>query len=149
MLIERELYINQIKNAYHILPVTILIGCRQVGKTSLLYMIKKELEHVFLNGQDPEVSILFESVSSIETYLRVNLNEHYKGFDDLSEWFRGFIESIVDDEDMWMRGRLNEALHFLTMGPFHLRRSAGKVCTILLRGVEVLDELRLDVEQGA
>lgn len=96
MLIERQSYINQIKNAYHILPVTILIGCRQVGKTSLLYMIKKELKHIFLNGQDPEISILFESVSSIETYLRVNLNEHYKGFVIIDEFqYLNNISTII------------------------------------------------------
>lgn len=96
MLIEREFYLNQIKAAYNILPVTVLIGSRQVGKTSLLNMIKRDLEHIFLNGQDPEIATVFESVSSIETYIRINLNENFSGFVIIDEFqFLSKISTII------------------------------------------------------
>ncbi|MBN2395538.1 MAG: ATP-binding protein, partial [Candidatus Atribacteria bacterium] len=101
MLIERELYIEKIKASYQLLPVTVLIGCRQVGKTSLLNLIRVNLDHVFLNGQDPDVAIVFESVPNAEAFLRVNLNERFAGFVIIDEFqylnnISTFIKILTD-----------------------------------------------------
>ena len=63
------------------LPIAVLIGARQVGKTSIMKMYPTEgfRNTLFLNGQDAEVAERFQKLSTIEQYLRVYLNEDLEG----------------------------------------------------------------------
>ncbi len=78
-MIKRQHYLDQIKNGFSVVPIVLLIGSRQVGKTSLMKIYETEGSRLFLNGQDPEVASLFEHLSQLETYLRIYLNESLEG----------------------------------------------------------------------
>jgi uncharacterized protein len=79
-MIQRKFYLNKIHQAFEVLPIVILIGARQVGKTSLMNMFTHTKNEIFLNGQDPEVASLFEKLTTLETYLRIYLSEDLDGF---------------------------------------------------------------------
>ena len=72
-MIKREKYLIKISSAFQTVPIVVLIGARQVGKTSLMKSIETDAKSLFLNGQDPEVAGLFEKLSTLETYLKVYL----------------------------------------------------------------------------
>lgn len=78
-MIQRHHYLDQVKNGFGVVPIVILIGARQVGKTTLMRMYESDGSKLFLNGQDPEVAGLFEQLSQLETYLKVYLNEKLDG----------------------------------------------------------------------
>ena len=80
-MIERKDYIERVSNAFKILPIVVLIGARQVGKTSIMNMYPKDgfRSTLLLNGQDAEIANLFNQLSAIENYLRVYLNSDYDG----------------------------------------------------------------------
>ncbi|MBU1368814.1 MAG: ATP-binding protein [Bacteroidetes bacterium] len=78
-MIKRHNYLDQVKNGFGVVPIVILIGARQVGKTSLMKMYEFEGSKLFLNGQDPEVASLFEHLSQLETYLKIYLDEALDG----------------------------------------------------------------------
>jgi uncharacterized protein len=78
-MILREFYLNKIDEGFQAVPIVILIGARQVGKTSLMKMYNFEGSKLFLNGQDPEVAAYFEQLSQLEAYLKVYLNESLEG----------------------------------------------------------------------
>lgn len=78
-MIKRHSYLDQVKNGFNVVPIVILIGARQVGKTSLMKMYEYDGSKLFLNGQDPEVAGLFEQLSQLETYLKIYLNEALDG----------------------------------------------------------------------
>lgn len=78
-MIKREYYLSKIDFGFEAVPVVILIGTRQVGKTSLMNMYEFEGDKLFLNGQDPEVSMLFQQLSQIESYLKIYLNKEIEG----------------------------------------------------------------------
>lgn len=78
-MVVRSIYLQKITDAFSIVPIVCLIGARQVGKTSLMKMFHFEGDTLFLNGQDPEVSGLFEKLSELEAYLKVYLNPELKG----------------------------------------------------------------------
>jgi uncharacterized protein len=79
-MIQRKFYLNKIHQGFEVLPIVILIGARQVGKTSLMNMFTHTKNEIFLNGQDPEVASLFEKLTTLETYLRIYLSEDLDGF---------------------------------------------------------------------
>ena len=66
-MIARERYEKKIAEAFTLLPIVVLIGARQVGKTSIMRMFPKEAfrNHLFLNGQDVEVAERFQRLSSV------------------------------------------------------------------------------------
>lgn len=64
---------------FEVVPIVLLIGSRQVGKTSLMKMYPYKGSTLFLNGQDPEISGLFQHLSQLETYLKVYLNPNLDG----------------------------------------------------------------------
>lgn len=76
------------------LPIAVLIGARQVGKTSIMkmYPIDGFRNTLFLNGQDAEVAERFQKLSTIEQYLRVYLNEDLEGLLMIDEF--QFINGI-------------------------------------------------------
>ena len=80
-MIRREKYEKKITEAFKWLPIAVLIGARQVGKTSIMKMYPTEgfRNTLFLNGQDAEVAERFQKLSTVEQYLRVYLNEDLEG----------------------------------------------------------------------
>lgn len=79
-MIVRDIYDKKIEEAFKVLPVVVLIGARQVGKTTLMNGYKYNKQTLFLNGQNPEIAELFSSYSIIENYLKVNLNTRLDGY---------------------------------------------------------------------
>jgi predicted AAA+ superfamily ATPase len=78
-MIERKYYIDKIDSGFITVPIVLLIGARQVGKTSLMKMLKFDGPVLFLNGQDPEISSLFQKLSQVEAYLKVYLAPELQG----------------------------------------------------------------------
>ena len=93
-MIRREKYEKKITDAFKLLPIAVLIGARQVGKTSIMKMYPTECfrNTLFLNGQDAEVAERFQKLSTIEQYLRVYLNEDMDGMLMIDEF--QFISGI-------------------------------------------------------
>ena len=67
-MIRREKYEKKITEAFKLLPIAVLIGARQVGKTSIMKMCPTVgfRNTLFLNGQDAEVAERFQKLSTIE-----------------------------------------------------------------------------------
>lgn len=80
MYINREKIVNEINKAINLSPITILIGARQIGKTTILKNLKHLTPSIYLIGQDPEVAAIFQKLSIAESYLKTNLNSELKGF---------------------------------------------------------------------
>ncbi|NQV02180.1 MAG: ATP-binding protein [Bacteroidia bacterium] len=78
-MIKRDYYLNRIGNGFETVPIVVLIGARQVGKTCLMKMFEFKGKTLFLNGQDPETYALFEKLSEIEAYLKVYLDDNKTG----------------------------------------------------------------------
>ena len=91
-MIKRELYQKKIKAGFKSVPIVVLIGARQVGKTSLMKGFECEKDFLFLNGQDPEIAELFQRKSIIEQYLQSSLNLELNGYLMIDEF--QFIEGI-------------------------------------------------------
>jgi len=83
---KRTNYLSKIENAFETVPIVVLIGARQVGKTSIMKSIEFSKQTIFLNGQDIEIAVLFDKLSTIESYLKVYLNEELDGFLLLDEF---------------------------------------------------------------
>lgn len=80
-LIVRQKYIDKIDQAFSLTPIAVLIGARQVGKTSIMktYAQRFAGEQLLLNGQDPEVAALFGKLSDLETYVKAYLGDQMEG----------------------------------------------------------------------
>lgn len=93
-MIERKEYIEKVTNAFKLLPIVVLIGARQVGKTSIMEMYPKAAYRntLLLNGQEAETASLFKQLSTIEEYLRVYLNSDLDGLLMIDEF--QYIEGI-------------------------------------------------------
>ena len=79
MLVTRSSYIEKIDNAFRYTSIAVLIGARQVGKTSIMKCYVENKPHHLLNGQDAEMAALFTKLSTIEQYLTIQLNAELKG----------------------------------------------------------------------
>ncbi len=79
-MIPRESYFNKIKEAFKTLPIVVLTGARQVGKTTLMKGFRYDADKLFLNGQNPEAIELFSNYSVIENYLKIHLNNQLTGY---------------------------------------------------------------------
>ena len=86
IMLKREFYLDKMEAGFRQTPIVILIGARQVGKTSLMKVFNEDKKSVFLNGQDTEIAALFQKLSVIEQYLQVYLNEELDGFLMLDEF---------------------------------------------------------------
>jgi uncharacterized protein len=91
-MINREHYYNKIIDGFGHNPIVVLIGARQVGKTSLMEIFVKDKEHLWLNGQDPEIAQIFQKLSTLEQYLKININDDVKGLLVIDEF--QFINNI-------------------------------------------------------
>lgn len=93
-MIKREKYEKKITEAFRFLPIVVLIGARQVGKTSIMQMYPTEgyRNTLFLNGQDAEVAERFQKLSTIEQYLSIYLNPDFDGLLFIDEF--QFIEGV-------------------------------------------------------
>ena len=85
-MIVRTKYLKKIADGFKIVPIIVLIGARQVGKTSLMDLFKIKDDKIYINGQDPEVAALFQKLSTIEQYLKAYLNNSLKGYLMLDEF---------------------------------------------------------------
>lgn len=79
MIIPRHDYLQKIKNALEFIPIVVLTGARQVGKTTLMRSLNLEGKQLFLNGQNPEIIELFGKYSVIEAYLKSELDQGLEG----------------------------------------------------------------------
>lgn len=75
----RERYLERIESGLKVVPIVMLIGARQVGKTTLMQSFRYQGSTLFLNGQDPDVSALFEKLPDLEQYLRIYLDKDLTG----------------------------------------------------------------------
>lgn len=77
----RKKYLEKIENGFKNLPIIVLIGARQVGKSTIMRLFERDYgkKTLFLFGQDPQIADLFGELSTIEQYLRVYLNEELDG----------------------------------------------------------------------
>lgn len=93
-MIVRNGYKERIQSAFKLVPIVVLIGARQVGKTSIMkaYPTENFRNVLFLNGQDVEVAARFQQFSTIEQYLKIYLNEELNGLLLLDEF--QFIQGI-------------------------------------------------------
>lgn len=87
-IIIRQKYIRAIIKAFNLVPIVVLIGARQVGKTSIMKSLPKSQYKsiLLLNGQDPNVAELFQQLNTIEQYLRLYLNPEMDGLLMLDEF---------------------------------------------------------------
>lgn len=92
MLVYRNSYIDKIDNAFRYTSIAVLIGARQVGKTSIMKCYVENKPHLLLNGQDAEMAALFTKLSSIEQYLAIHLNAELKGLLLIDEF--QYIEGV-------------------------------------------------------
>ncbi|MFW5757210.1 MAG: ATP-binding protein [Bacteroidota bacterium] len=76
----RSSYTDKIYKAFQSLPIVVLIGSRQVGKTTIMENLELDDNKIFLNGQNPEVAELFQKYSILKDFLRINLNKNIKGY---------------------------------------------------------------------
>ena len=89
VMIARDSYKEKIQSAFRLVPIVVLIGARQVGKTSIMKAYRNVL---FLNGQDVEVAARFQQFSTIEQYLKIYLNTELNGLLLLDEF--QFIQGV-------------------------------------------------------
>ncbi len=85
-MVVRTKYLKTIAAGFKVVSIVVLIGARQVGKTSLMQSFDVKGKKLFLNGQDPEIAELFQKFSTIEQYLKAYLNENLKGYLMLDEF---------------------------------------------------------------
>ena len=91
-MIVREDFLNKIVSGFEYNPIVVLIGARQVGKTSLMEIFVKDKEYLWLNGQNPEIAQIFQNFSTIEQYLMINMNTNVEGLLVVDEF--QFINNI-------------------------------------------------------
>ena len=85
-MIARDRYISKIQSGFRYNPIVVLTGARQVGKTTLMEMFMESRRCLWLNGQNPETARLFESYSTIERYLKLNINNELEGWLAIDEF---------------------------------------------------------------
>ncbi len=79
-MITRDNYFLEIESAFKSLSIVVLIGARQVGKTTIMQNYKYDNKTLKLNGQNPEVAKIFQKYSNILSYVKINLNYQLDGY---------------------------------------------------------------------
>jgi predicted AAA+ superfamily ATPase len=102
MFIERPNYREKIEEAISRLPIVILTGARQVGKTTLMKNHPVIGPVLSINGENIETSDLFQKYSILISYLKLNLNESLSGtlFIDEFQYIPGIdimLKLLADD----------------------------------------------------
>lgn len=87
------------------------------------------------------------SRDTVTSYGKKIKEEHYLAFDRIEAWLVNDVlpALLPEDPELKSRSYLNEALHFCTMGPFHLERNPLKALTLYVRGVQLINELSEDL----
>ncbi len=91
-MIKRDFYTEKIISGFKYNPIVVLIGARQVGKTTLMEMFVENRQNLWLNGQNPETAQFFEKFSITERYLKLNINDELDGLLVIDEF--QFINDI-------------------------------------------------------
>ena len=91
-MISRSRYIQKIDKGFENNPIVVLIGARQVGKTSLMQMYSESHKSFWINGENPETAQLFQRFSDVERYLKMNINNVLSGFLIIDEF--QYIENV-------------------------------------------------------
>lgn len=79
MLIKRQTYLNKIETAFKSVPIAVLIGARQTGKTSLLNSFESGTTTFKTDGQLPDTNNLFADINDVISFLKLNINESLNG----------------------------------------------------------------------
>jgi CheY-like chemotaxis protein len=69
--------------------------------------------------------------------------------DHLRNWIIEKSGYSLQDPNWWLRAKFNEAMHFCTMGRFHVYEDIGRAIAIHIRGIEIMNEFRQDYENSA
>ena len=85
-MIERLRYNHKIIDAFETVPIVVLIGARQVGKTSIMSTVDLIGKRYSINGQDPEVAAVFQKFSTLKEYISLNLNDKFEGYIIIDEF---------------------------------------------------------------
>jgi predicted AAA+ superfamily ATPase len=91
-MIDRANYKEKIKKGFSVNPIVVLLGARQVGKTSLMKIYSREFPGFWINGENPDTMQLFSGFSIIEKYLKVNINNKLSGLLFIDEF--QYIDNI-------------------------------------------------------
>lgn len=91
-LINRHANLIRIGNSIKKMPITVLIGARQIGKTSLMESFETKLPKYKIDGQTNETHELFNKISDVEALLKIKLNPDLKGLLIIDEF--QFINKI-------------------------------------------------------
>ena len=126
----------------NLLPIVILTGARQVGKTTLMHLVKIEGRKLFLNGQNPEIIELFSSYSLIKTYIQAELGNDLSGTIILDEF--QFIPDI--STSLKLLTDENPGLKFICSGSSSLDM-LGKVNESLAGRVRVIPVFSLSFSE--
>jgi predicted AAA+ superfamily ATPase len=82
----RDKYHNKIKYSVSKMPITVLIGARQIGKTSLMKSLSIDMNSYDVDGQLPETVDLFSSIDTITELLSFKLNKELDGLFIIDEF---------------------------------------------------------------
>ena len=91
-IINRNKYLPKILASINKMPITVLIGARQVGKTSLMSSLNINLPVFKIDGQSVETNQLFNNISDVKTLLKIKLNPELNGLLIIDEF--QFIDKI-------------------------------------------------------
>ncbi len=95
MLIPRPKYLQKIERSLQSVPITVLIGARQVGKTSLLKLyIESKQNYLWFDGQLPDSQSIFADYNSAIQFLKIHLGNPPKGLVVIDEFH--FIPNISE-----------------------------------------------------
>ncbi len=103
MLIERPKYLSAIEKSVKAVPVTVLVGARQVGKTSLLKLyVRNQKNYLWLDGQLPDTQLAFGSYNSALQFLKLHLNDSVTGLVVIDEFhfipeISSILKALVDN----------------------------------------------------
>ncbi|MCA1625968.1 MAG: aminoglycoside phosphotransferase family protein [Acidobacteria bacterium] len=64
-------------------------------------------------------------------------------FDYLADYIKMWVSNhgyVQEDPNWWLRAKFNEAMHFCTMGKFHLQEDVGRAFAIQVRGIELMND---------
>lgn len=79
MIIDRNKYLKKIDKSLQYVPITVLIGARQVGKTTLLQSFNTQLRKFFIDGQHPDTINLFSDINNVIDLLKIKLSNEVSG----------------------------------------------------------------------
>ncbi len=86
MYIIRQKYHDAIKYSVSKMPITVLIGARQIGKTSLMRSLKMKTPYYSIDGQLPDMIDLFSDLQSVKNLLQYKLGDGFDGLFIIDEF---------------------------------------------------------------